>query len=406
MAAGRAAAAPTGTRRTASRWSRRGGRGPRRRVRSWPAEPAAIAADLNARGVDGPQPAGRGGPTELRRGPAAPPQRRADAAPRPGRRGGRLAALVDHDTWRAVVAVLTDPMRRTNTSSGPRWLLSGIALLRRLRRPGASRIGAGGRADLHLPLRQARGSLDAARSTRYVDAVILERLSRPDARELLTPDKAVDTAALHTCGMRRCGSGSTGWPPRTRTGRSTAASSGGYRRASGPSGPRSTAKLAASARGSVLAGVADAPDPAEVWESLDLDRRRAVVQVLVDVIILPARKGRRPGWQPGESLLRPAARCASLRSGHEPDRPRTMAICLRATTVWPGASSRQPAARQQAEWGRPRCPGAPPASRRDRSWQEPGYCGATSITGTRLGPRDWLDEILRPGRDGRSVRDP
>jgi hypothetical protein len=66
-----------------------------------------------------------------------------------------------------------------------------------------------------------------------------------------------------------------------------------------------TAELAAASRGSVLAGVVDAPDPAQVWAGLDLSRRRAIVATLVTVTILPARRGRRPGWQPGEAYFDP-----------------------------------------------------------------------------------------------------
>ena len=55
----------------------------------------------------------------------------------------------------------------------------------------------------------------------------------------------------------------------------------------------------------MLAGVADAPDPAKVWQGLDLSRRRAIVDVLATVTILSGRKGRRPGWQPGESYFDP-----------------------------------------------------------------------------------------------------
>ena len=66
-----------------------------------------------------------------------------------------------------------------------------------------------------------------------------------------------------------------------------------------------TAELAAASRGSVLAGVADAPDPAAVWEGLDLSRRRAIIDILAQVTILPARKGRRPGWQAGQSYFDP-----------------------------------------------------------------------------------------------------
>jgi hypothetical protein len=69
---------------------------------------------------------------------------------------------------------------------------------------------------------------------------------------------------------------------------------------------RITAELAAASRGSVLAGVVDAGDPARVWEGLDLSRRRAIIDTLATVTILPARKGRRPGWRAGEPYFDPA----------------------------------------------------------------------------------------------------
>ena len=53
-----------------------------------------------------------------------------------------------------------------------------------------------------------------------------------------------------------------------------------------------TAQLAAMSRGSVPAGVADA---ARVWQGLDLSPRRAIIDTLATVTILPARRGRRPG---------------------------------------------------------------------------------------------------------------
>jgi hypothetical protein len=67
------------------------------------------------------------------------------------------------------------------------------------------------------------------------------------------------------------------------------------------------AELAAPTRNRALAEVPDAPDPAKVWATLDLERRRAVIQVLIEeVVILPvARKGRRAGWRRGDSYFDP-----------------------------------------------------------------------------------------------------
>jgi hypothetical protein len=65
------------------------------------------------------------------------------------------------------------------------------------------------------------------------------------------------------------------------------------------------AEIGRASRGSALQGIAGAPDPAKVWAKLDLDRRRAIVDELVAVTILPAPKGRRPGWKPGEPYFDP-----------------------------------------------------------------------------------------------------
>ena len=47
--------------------------------------------------------------------------------------------------------------------------------------------------------------------------------------------------------------------------------------------------------------------PARVWEGLDLSRRRAIVDTLATVTNLPARRGRRPGWRPGEPYFDPTS---------------------------------------------------------------------------------------------------
>jgi hypothetical protein len=47
---------------------------------------------------------------------------------------------------------------------------------------------------------------------------------------------------------------------------------------------------------------------AQVWERLDLDCRRVVLDEHVEVAILRAEQGRRPGWRAGESYFdRPAS---------------------------------------------------------------------------------------------------
>src|SRR5262249_18013876 len=60
--------------------------------------------------------------------------------------------------------------------------------------------------------------------------------------------------------------------------------------------------LAAAARSSVLAALTAGSGPV-VWDELTLDGRRALIKALVTVTILPAPKGRPPGWKPGEPYL-------------------------------------------------------------------------------------------------------
>jgi DNA invertase Pin-like site-specific DNA recombinase len=111
-------------------------------------------------------------------------------------------AIVPEEQWRAVVAVLTDPSRRTSPSDARvKWLGSGIYRCAGCERP-SLRVSTAGRG---IPcyrcpgergttghvVRKA-GPLDA-----YIEAIIVERLSRPDAIGLLRPAAPeVDLSAL------------------------------------------------------------------------------------------------------------------------------------------------------------------------------------------------------------------
>jgi hypothetical protein len=53
------------------------------------------------------------------------------------------------------------------------------------------------------------------------------------------------------------------------------------------------AVLARAAERSPLDGVAGRPDAAQVWEGLDLGRRRAILRLLLDVTLLRGKPGRR-----------------------------------------------------------------------------------------------------------------
>jgi len=105
-------------------------------------------------------------------------------------------AIVSEDIWQAVRAVLTDPNRSTVQDRSIKFLLSSIAHCGRCgAKVGTSRTAKGRR----VYKCGAQGDLtrDAERIDAYVEAVIISRLSRPDAVDLLAPERPeVDVAKL------------------------------------------------------------------------------------------------------------------------------------------------------------------------------------------------------------------
>jgi site-specific DNA recombinase len=203
----------------------------------------------------------------------------------------RWPAILDEDTWRGVVAVLGDPTRNTTTSRARKWLLSGIALCGVCQEPVRSNVAAWG--DRRVPsytcpaghVRRQAVELDY-----FIEAIMIERLSRADAIELLSSDQTDEVAALHAqdAGLRArldelgrlYGDGVID----------------ALQLASGTASIRTqreqvTVALAAASRDSVLQGVADAEDPEAVWSGLDLSRKRAVIDVLMKITILRTKRG-------------------------------------------------------------------------------------------------------------------
>ena len=209
---------------------------------------------------------------------------------------GRWPAVVDEEVWRAACALLTDPSRRTSTGNRASYLLSGLAVCGtcggRITSAGVKRSSAIGyrrqykcRSGSHVNRRQ--DWIDD-----FVSAVIVERLSRPDAVELLVDEKRPDSDVLRVEAQAL----------RVRIDDlATALADGlldlaGVRRES----ERLRAKLADveaqmahSSRSPLLAALISAADVQAVWDALTLDRRRAVVDVLMTVTLHPGGTGRR-----------------------------------------------------------------------------------------------------------------
>jgi len=213
-------------------------------------------------------------------------------------------AILDPDTWRGVVAVLDDPGRRANPGRPPRWLLANLAVCGVCGQPVISKSRARPPMVIYTCSAASHLSRPAAAVDAFVEAVICERLSRPDAAELLVPDQQGDPTQLHlrdaALAARLAELGRLAGEGAIDTGQLVEATAVIRQQRA-----EITAQLAAMSQGSVLAGVVDAPDPAKVWKGLDLSRRRAIIATLITVTILPARRGRRPGWQAGEAYFDP-----------------------------------------------------------------------------------------------------
>ncbi len=135
--------------------------------------------------------------------------------------------------------------------------------------------------------------------------VLLQRLSRPDAADLGRPASTVDTAALHTerltvqarldelVDLHLAGAITGG-----QLQRGTAAAREQL--------DRLDQRLAAAVTSTALDGVVG-PDVEELWPTLDLSRRRAIFDLVMAVMVHRGRRGRPPGWRPGEPYFDPSS---------------------------------------------------------------------------------------------------
>jgi site-specific DNA recombinase len=219
-------------------------------------------------------------------------------------------AVIDEDQWRGMVALLTKEDRRVSPiEGGRRWLGSGMYRCGGCGRPTLRVSTSGKRASARyrceggkdVPLldgatghvTRSAGPLDE-----FIEALIVERLSRPDAAELLRPARpGIDVGALRSEAnaarlrireiAEMLGDGEL-----SRADAVTARARAVARR------DRAEAAIAAASEATPLRGLADAEDPTEAWERLDLGRRRAVLDHLMIVTVHSAGYRSGPHFDP------------------------------------------------------------------------------------------------------------
>jgi site-specific DNA recombinase len=220
---------------------------------------------------------------------------------------GRWPELVSEETWRAVRALLDDPHRGRRTR-GVRPLLGGLARCA-CERKACSSINSRGQHIYRCDrLRAPGGTGHVARLSTpvddYVTAVVIERLSRPDAVDLLIDHHRPDVDALRSQAQvlrarleeiaREFADDAT-MPVamvRTMTERIQVKLAD------------IEAQMADAGKVSVLGGLIGADDVRPVWDGLDIDRRRAVIDALMIITLHSPGRGARV-FDPATVLITP-----------------------------------------------------------------------------------------------------
>lgn len=222
---------------------------------------------------------------------------------------GSWEPLVSPETWAAARELLADPVRRSNPGAMPKTLLSGIAT--------CAVCGAGMKAGVvrGVPSYRCTDTPHLSRkrddADHFITHIVLERLSRPDAAELLRRDTAPDVTALRAellaaqqaeqSVLSLVGSGLTTVDKAAATLRDVRERVG-----------RLEAELSDAGRVDVfgdLVAEADAVGEdrdarwsavAEAWAGLDVDRQRSIVRKLLAIEMKSPGKGSRaPKDKPG-----------------------------------------------------------------------------------------------------------
>jgi len=249
----------------------------------------SICANLNARGLYAP--AGKPwGKTSLRA--VVVRERNAGLRVHHGEVVGDGAwdSILDRGTYEQVRAILEDPTRRTSTGTAAAHLLSGIA------RCGV--CGAPMRSGMNRTVKSYRcaGRGCVSRRRADVDALVREvlvrRLALPDARSVFATDRSAEQAAAadDARGLR------------ARLDRAADDYADG--KIDARQMERITARIrpaltAAEARARVvddsplLDGLLDVEDVRTAWDALPLTRRRAVVDLMIEVRVMRAEQGAR-----------------------------------------------------------------------------------------------------------------
>lgn len=206
---------------------------------------------------------------------------------------GNWPPILDEDSFDRLVALLRDPRRRTGNNGGVKHLLSGIAICghcgERLRGAAAHQYGTKKQPRSYAcqSCFKVRRKADAV--DEVVEAVVIARLERPDAADLFAGDsdamnraleeKATIEARLDLLADQFADGAITGAQLERATARLR------------PKLVDAEARVVAASPSPEYAELVG-PDVRERWAAQSLDRKRAVIDALMTVTVMPSGAGR------------------------------------------------------------------------------------------------------------------
>lgn len=215
--------------------------------------------------------------------------------------------IVPEPLWRGVVAILSDPGRRVTPGPARRWRGSGLYLCHEHGSTIYVHVSGGTNRMKHNAYTCSTSkhmTRIASEVDDFIDRVVVKRLSRDDAVDLLRKPGGPDTAklAMEAVALRA-----------QRDNLASLLMQGiltevGVRRESEKLRVQIESidqQMAEAVRGSALAGLVGVPDVEKAWNATPLDCQRVVIDELMTVTLLPSRRGRPPGWKAGESYFDP-----------------------------------------------------------------------------------------------------
>jgi len=197
--------------------------------------------------------------------------------------------LVDEDTHKSAVALLSLPERRTTTTTARKYLLPALALCGRC---GSDMATGHTRHGHRVYVCRAKKCISrkAPPVDELIEAVVIARLERPDAAELLTPSKDPDVDVFRARAQairERLDDLAIGLEEGVLTLAAVRRSSTRLQAELA----EADARVQSGTHADVLRPLVTAPDVGKAWDACDLQQKRAVIETLMQITLLPPERG-------------------------------------------------------------------------------------------------------------------